>query len=163
MMFQVTGIDTFRKSLEGQMAAMHGRINAAYREFITNILTELVENTPQWSGDLAASWRVRAEGLTSRSGGSSTTGFKRDPIERPPPFFKGDEPAIVYALSVNSEVIQSIRYNTRVTIFNDNPTAEIITQSDIVLRPGNFIPGDVMAVAHTIAKYGNATMRLSTG
>jgi hypothetical protein len=145
------------------MAAMQGRLNAAYREFVVSILTELVENTPQWSGDLAASWRVRAEGNTSRTGGSSSTGFKRDPIERPAPFFRGDEPAIFYALSVNSEVINSIRYNTRVTIFNDNPTAEIITQSDIVLRPGNFIAGDVMALAHTITKFGNATMRLSTG
>lgn len=165
-MFSIIGIETFRRSLEGQMAAMQGRLNAAYREFVVDVLIELVENTPQWSGDLAASWRVRASGVTTRSvrtaGYYGQTPFKKEPYERPAPYFRGDEPAIDYVLARNQEVIASIRYNTRVTIYNNNPTGEIIMQSDIPLRPGNFIPGDVMAVAHTIAKYGNGTMRLTS-
>ena len=163
-MISVTGLESVTRSVNAALARQKGILNRYYRSFVVEVLTELVENTPQWSGDLAASWRVQVEGVTSRTGGSSTTGFKSTPRVRPAPHFRGDEPALVYALMVNSDVIESIRYNSRVTIFNDNPTADAINNpwsEELWLRPNNFIPGDVMAVAHAISKYGGGHIRMS--
>lgn len=165
-MFSITGLDSFKKSLEAAKARQLGQINASYRKFVIDILSELVLNTPQWSGDLAASWRVKVEGSSTRVGGSEYTPFKSKPRERPAPHFRGDEAALAYALAVNQEVIDSIRYNSRVTIYNDNKTAEIIStpwMQELWLRPNNFIEGDVMAIAHTISKYNNAHISLREG
>lgn len=162
-MFTITGLDSYRKSLEATLAKHIGKVNLVYRAFVSDVLTELVKNTPQWSGDLAASWRVQASGVTVRTGGSDISPFKSKPIERPAPHFRGDDPALAYALAVNDEVIQSIRYNTHVTIFNENKTGPIIDNpcmEELWLRPGNFIAGDVMAVAHTIAKFNHGSISL---
>ena len=162
-MFQVTGLDGFRNSLEAALARQVGRINHNYRLFVIDVLSELVENTPQWSGDLAASWRVAASGVTQRTGGTNKSPFKADPYEYPAPHFRGDKEALDYVLYTNSSVIDSIRYNTHVTIFNANKTGQIIDNpwmEELWLRPGNFIAGDVMAIAHTIAKFNHGNIAL---
>lgn len=158
MGIRVTGLDNFRHSVEGAKARLEKKVNERYRELVANVLTELALNTPQWSGDLAASWRVTAEGETTRVGGrAGKTGFKQVPHSARPSFFKGDYPAVEYALTANAGVISTIRYNTKVTIFNDNSTQSKISED--TLRPRNFIPGDIMAVEHVKYLFSSSGVR----
>jgi hypothetical protein len=155
-MFEFKGLNNFRNSIEGRKASIEKRANAAFREYVADVLTELSLNTPQWSGDLAASWRVKAQGSSGTrsvrtAGYYGQTPFKQNPYDSPAPFRKGSMPAVDYALARNTDVINTIYYNTRVTIYNDNPTGDTITESG--LRPGNFIPGDIMAIAHVTYKF----------
>ena len=165
-MFAVTGLGKFKATLEAAKAKQIGAINRSYREFVRKVLIELATNTPQWSGDLAASWRVRVEGVTTRETADTLTGFKSKPVERPAPHFRGDLDPVHFALLNNEEVISTIRYNSTVTIFNDNATAEKIDNpwmEELWLRPGNFIAGDIMAIAHTIAKFSHGNLILRRG
>jgi hypothetical protein len=154
-MIRVQGLENFRASILGAKAKHEKRVNAAYRELVADVLTELALNTPQWSGDLAASWRVKAEGSYSRSvrtaGYYGQTPFKKNPYEFPAPYRKGSMPAVDYALARSAEVINSIRYNSRVSIYNDNPTVDEISEQ--TLRPSNFIPGDIMAIEYVHRKF----------
>jgi len=162
-LFSIRGIESQLRSTEAALARQLGTLNQAYRLFIEKLLVELVVNTPQWSGDLAASWIVLAEGKSSRSGSTEATGFKSTPYVRPAPHTRGDLPALQFAIMNNADVLASIRYNTRVTIYNENPTAFKIVGQEHKLRLANFIPGDVMAIAHTISKFNHGHISLTAG
>lgn len=173
MYVNVTGIERFKHTVKAAEAKLKGQLNEEYRKLTKRILIDLALNTPQWSGDLAASWRavISSESGASRASFDTLTTYKAKPdpnngnrtYVRPAPHFKGDREAADYVLLNNEETLSSLRYNMKVTIINTNPTAEIIANpwaEEEWLRPGNFIPGDVMAVSYVSAKYSRKDMRI---
>jgi len=145
----ISNLNAVKFSIDQAKAKLEGTVNAQMRGVVSLMLRDLATNTPQWSGDLAASWQVVVGGETYPLG---QTGFKSNPIVRPAPHFKGDSEAVNYAMEMNAGMLSQIRYNKKISIVNNNPTVDAI-ETEGQLRPGNFISGDFMAVKYVAQKY----------
>ena len=52
----MAGEAAFLRKLEAVMPKVTKQVNKGYRELVTNVFTDLVTNSPQWSGKLAGNW-----------------------------------------------------------------------------------------------------------
>ena len=148
----VGNLASFQRTIAREKAKVKGTATAVYQKFVKDILTDLAKNTPQWSGDLAASWEVvvSAKGLPS----GYTSPFKDFPYAYPAPHAKGDMEAVKYAIKNNKQTIDAILWNNIVSVVNMNPTVKAIGDGS-KLRPDNYIPGDIMAVNFVAHKYAH--------
>lgn len=163
----VSNLEAFKKSLSAAQGRAQGTVTRRYRNYVTNILHDLAANTPQWSGDLAASWQVMVGAKNQVAMDIGPTPFKAEDgkwWEQIPKAIGSDE-AVKYALRMNKTAIDSIRWNSIVTIQNVSNTLTEgddeggpLQESD--LRPYNFIPGDFMAVHFVADKYSRKNVPL---
>lgn len=163
MRIVMSGINKYRQKTEKQKA----RVKQGAANYIRNntkaILKALVLNTPQWSGNTAASWRIDLNYLPASDGPSKLAvpdwnflNPQSDEYQGTPPKFIGDKEAWEVAKAAAEPALKSIRYNTIVRIVNSAPYAGELASSpeeELKLRKGNFIPGDVMAINYVTAKY----------
>lgn len=151
-MVAVNGLERYHEKVQLAKLRAQGKITAHYHKLVTNVLKDLSQHTPQWSGDLAASWQV-VVGARSVGISSNTTSLKVHPWQAlvRHPNHMGDPEALAYALDANSQAIESIRWNSKVSIVNTNPTQYKLSEPE--LRDGNFVPGDIMWTAHAVLKY----------
>jgi hypothetical protein len=162
MSVKISGIEALRKRILNVSTKAEVSATKVLQIRTEKVLKELVLNTPQWSGSTAASWNVEiaaypaskalykvvSRELTSEK---AITGAWR---EQSPVRFKGDADAYAVSAYWNASRIKSIRYNSKVSIVNVSPISdELATNPDFKLRPGNFIPGDYLAIQHTINKF----------
>lgn len=155
----ITGLDSFQGTVLRKIAKAKHNVTGRYRKLVADMLKELVLNTPQYSGDLAASWQV----VVGRKGEALSPDFVRmnvglkdaDDWYRSNPRQIGNIGALQIAMANNKSAIASIRWNSRVEIVNNNETVAIITspEGEEALREGNYIPKDVMAIVHTLEKF----------
>lgn len=173
----VNNLASFKRTIAYEKARVRGEATKVYKGFVKAMLTDLAKNTPQWSGDLAASWEV-VVGAGGQPTAYHQTPFKSNPIEYPAPYFKGSMEAVKYALYVNSFAIDTLTWNNIVSIVNVNPTVKAIGngventnralpgKKRTSLRPGNYIPGDIMAVNFVAHKWahrrGHGDLNLGT-
>lgn len=152
----VSNLSAIKHSIDMAKARLKGEVTAQIQGVVTMMLKDLAMNTPQWSGDLAASWQVVVgKGVSPIHLGD--TPFKRRPYEYPPPHFKGDSGAVGFAMMQNQGEIASIKWNSTISIQNANPTEAVINESN--LRRGNFISGDIMAVKYVAQKYRDKDLK----
>lgn len=162
----VNNLTSFQRTIAREKAKVKGTATAVYQKFVKDILTDLAKNTPQWSGDLAASWEVVVSAKGVPSGYVSP--FKRFPHEKDPPHKIGDMDAVKYALKNNKQTIDAILWNNIVSVVNFNPTIKAIetayensaNKGREWLRPGNYIKGDFMAVNFVAHKYAHKRYHL---
>ena len=70
----------------------------------------------------------------------------------------GDKDALNYAIAQSNYALSSINYNSVISIRNWSPTSEKVDNTDNtiggkLLRPGNYIPGDLLAINAVRLKY----------
>lgn len=154
-MIQLHGVNKYIHKTEAQKARIKQGAANYVRSIATNILRDLVLNTPQWSGNTAANWAIKLN-----------YGEDAQQIDRPVDYdwkdlignahFKGDREALRTALNNNSASIKAIKYNSKIRIVNNGDYADDLllkSEEDLKLRKGNFIPGDVMAIKYVTNKY----------
>lgn len=153
-------LQSFEKSVGRAKARAEGKVTRRYQEFVAKILKELAANTPQWSGDLAASWEVVVGKDTPASQFGHTDLKQTPPVPRALAKFKGDKAAVEEALQRNAFILLTIRWNSNVRIVNNNPTQYVPGFNEGRLRRGNFIPGDLMAAAYVASRYSTGRTQL---
>ncbi len=170
MQFKITGLENFKNSVLRSRARLKENVTHRYQVLVTDILKQLVNNTPKWSGDLAASWEVQVgkDNQGNRQGGY--TSLKVVPFEFPRPQ-AGD--SLGYALAANSGAIKSIRWNSYVSIQNHSPTLSVGDSGNNPYgKPANPYsknsrPQDVGAlqaqIANIAVSYSYKGMKLSGG
>ena len=52
----MAGEAAFLRKLQAVMPRVTKQVNTGYRKLVTNVFTDLVTNSPQWSGKLASNW-----------------------------------------------------------------------------------------------------------
>lgn len=121
----IKNLSAFTGKIERAKKSMEGQVTAKYKRFVSRILEDLALNTPQWSGELAASWQVvvGSKGQASaRFRGFSKADTAFEAGYGGAQYVLGDRPAMQIALMNNSDAISSIRWNSKVSIVNTNPT-----------------------------------------
>lgn len=169
-MFKVTGLENFKNSLLRSKAKLKHNVTERYQLLVTNILVELVERTPKWSGDLAASWEVQTGKGNQGARSGLYTPLKSVPFEYPRPV-AGD--SLGYALVMNADEIASIRWNSHVSIQNNSKTLTVGDEGNNPYgtnpnpfsnsRPTQMVDGMFAEIAYVAAKYSSKGMRLSGG
>jgi hypothetical protein len=142
----------------------------------TQVLRAAVLNTPQWTGQTAASWELVIDG-----GSPFFNSLHKDsrPYEfplsqrrfNPSVRFKGNAKTYVEAKNHNEMFYMGVKWNSKISLVNSSPRAgwlvagqgetiksdHISDYKDVIpewyLRPGNFIPGDVMALQYLQNKF----------
>jgi hypothetical protein len=152
-MLTVFGVNKFIRKTEKQKALLKQRAGDYVQKMTRHVLRDLVLNTPQWSGNTAASWTV----VTNQSGAASPYSQLYDSDwEDIDPRWIGDKEAWRVAWAANEATVRSIKWNTKISVRNNAPFAEELATDPTIenyLRPGNYIPGDVMAINKVTAKY----------
>lgn len=156
----ISNLQTLRHSMDLAKDRIEGTVTDRYRKAVRIVLKDLAANTPQWSGDLAASWQV-VVGKGAKAAYPEYTPLKSDFSRQLAPKWKGDGTAVDLALQRAEFDIASIRWNSHVSIVNVSKT---LTEGEggppltdeRQLRPGNFIKGDFMAVKYVAHKYAMA-------
>ena len=160
-MGSIKGLNTFITKTEKQKAQIKQKASTFVRGKVLLVLKDLVNQTPQWTGDLAGSWTVLV--------GESLQGFKLKDYSNLKeeylgyyteitPKWMGDKEALNYAVRNAQGDLSRIRYNSVISIVNTSPTSEKVDNTDNtiggkLLRPGNYIPGDLLAINAVRLKY----------
>jgi hypothetical protein len=154
-MLKIVGVNGYLKKSKKQRAQIRNGAAEFVRGQAKKILKDLVLNTPQWTGNTAASWQIETPSV---SVSYYDTVLERDwkELDRSTAYFKGDTQAWKVALANAQPALRSIRYNSTIKILNTAPYADelaTLPEEELGLRRGNYIPGDVMAVNLATAKY----------
>lgn len=161
MSVKISGIEALKKKIQNVTTKTAVSATGLLKRRTGLVLRELVLNTPQWSGSTAASWVVEIatypaskyhyKFAASQLKADLGSWRSQNPVRR-----IGNTDVLNVSKDVNSERIASIRYNSKISIVNMSPIAdELATDPDFKLRPGNFLPGDYLAIKHTVNKFKN--------
>lgn len=130
---KVTNLSTFNAEVEKWFAAVEKAAAEAAVGLAQVALDEILENSPQYSGDFVANWKV---------GNSVTSDFTMNAVggmNSKVPFKRGDNPAIAYAKSQAKWPTPSL--GKAIYLYNnakhDEPYAPKIEKGEIKFRDVN--------------------------
>lgn len=141
-----SGIDAFLLQLDALQKSFNLQVNARYQHWIETIFTDIVELTPQWSGNLAANWYVGPDALSATE---STIAAKAAmwPLDiYAVPHERGDAEAVNVSLARMAE--QKFNWAEQVYIYNPTEIAPQVEAESIYIRPENKVDGRVHMIAH---------------
>lgn len=159
MSVKISGIESLKRRIQNVTTKTAVSATTLLKHRTRLILNELVLHTPQWSGSTAASWVVE---IATYPASKYHYNFAAIRLKTDQGHWKAQNPvrkignldALAVSKDANNERIASIRYNSKVSIVNVSPIAdEIATNPSFKLRPGNFLPGDYLAIKHTVNKF----------
>lgn len=144
-----TNAAAFSSQLKAAFAGIEADLDSVCRVRAEGVFTDIVENTPQGTGNLAGNWRLGV--------GQPDTSFRvRTDFpysEAMREFQRGDDPAVSEALSLAKTAITNISYKSAVFITNQSPIAQAVEEESIHIRPVNLVDGRVAMVAVTAMKW----------
>jgi len=146
----ISGLGAFLSALEAEEKAFTNHIDEKYREWVRVIFYDIIELTPQWSGNLAANWFMST---TSDSGGEETIAAKAYLWPLPvgaQPHRRGDPEAVAIS---KARFDSSFSYKEPVFIFNPAEIAPEVEAHSIYIRGVNLLDGRVAMVAHALNVY----------
>ena len=163
-MLQVTGLRQFNATLQAEKARLERRVTKAYRDYVAKVFKDLLMHTPQYSGQLAASWQIL---ITNETAPARPSWYKKGHTgrfygERYAPGQMGDGEA-VHAAWENAEAkIPRIFWNTSVTFVNSDPHAAAIQADALIphVRPVNLVNGVVAMAAFVQQRHSRGRLRL---
>lgn len=152
----IKNINAWRVKTKKQKEAIRLKAGVYVQRKAMSVLKDALMVSPQWSGNYAYNWNIE---ITGFSGGSYSPRYKNKNngswfLENPKK--AGDPEAINAALAWNEEIIENVKWNSRITLVNRAPVAEMIEAGTVNLRPENLIPGGMGVIAYLKTKYSFA-------
>ena len=138
------GAAAFKARLKAMMPTIEAEINTKYRKLVRKVFTDLVENSPQWSGNLASNWRIGSGGYTQIAEYDPQDWYTENPYQM------ADDPAVAMTLMREVPKLDSIIYKSPVRIFNPTPYA-----AEVEAGEG---PGRPIREVNKLAEYGGVAM-----
>ena len=156
-MLRVDNLERFILSLQAEKARLDKRVTKTYQEFVAQAFQDLLLHTPQYSGQMAASWHIL---LTNENAPSHVGWYKKGQTGRfygghYEPVEMGDGEAISEAWDRAEIKIGKIRWNTKVSFVNTDPLAPAV-QANLInppVRPVNLVDGAVAMAAYVRHRY----------
>ena len=172
---KITGIEQTILKLRNAAKRHELTVTQAYKNFVWTVFRDVVEHTPQWSGNLATNWRIEVgtawlgHGVYSQHPSYSEDGKGLGKAK-----FAGHPDAVQAAIESEADSLSRIRYNSKVRIVNYTPYAEEVengvgpeteNESVSMIRAVNLFSGPnvpahgVAMVEYAIMKYGKYKYR----
>ena len=141
----------FSSQLKAAFAGVETKLDSVCRVRAEGVFHDIVENTPQWTGNLAGNWRLGV----GQPDTSFTVRTEFPYSESLREFQRGDDPAVSEALTLAQTAITNISYKSTVFITNQSPIAQAVEDEAIHIRPVNLVDGRVAMVEVTAMKWEN--------
>lgn len=146
--------DEFIRQVDAAIVHLDAQLDEAYFNWSIKIFIDLVEHTPQWSGDLAANWNFDVH---SPSGGYHRLPYKTlawPPNDENPPFQRGAPLATGAAVY---RAIEQARPRWKDTIYftNNTPIADDVENHRVNIRPVNLLEDQVAMASFMAFKWTN--------
>ena len=162
-MLRVENLRRFQLSLEAERARLEKRVTKSYRDFVGRAFQDLLMHTPQYSGQMTASWHIL---LTNEGAPAHVGWYKKGQTGRFyggtfEPGEMGDGEAVMAAWDREAPKLDKIRWNTNVSFANTDPMASAVQANALTppVRPVNLVDGAVAMAAYVRHKYtGNITL-----
>ena len=139
------------------------QVTDTYRRIIREIFVDIVEHTPQFTGNLASGWQIvfgsynvnPTPFITDSERAQSFKDYRSGSFD---PFQRGDDPAVQATLDRELAKLKDIRYNSLVKFVNPVEYAEEVDQGKgpnlQSIRPENLYYGKVFMASYAEVKYG---------
>jgi hypothetical protein len=157
------GVEAAMAKLRKHKLLVVGKITQTKKNLVMAVWTDLIKNTPQWSGNLVENWYIEVAGKQS--------GYSEKPSYFPPYAFnakgwmnaygepkkRGDD--VEFMLLLGKQLVDTIRWNSRVSIVNYAPYASEVDRTEgpmgKPIRAVNLHPtyGKVAMVSYVTTKY----------
>lgn len=146
-----SGLESFLSALEAEQKRFNADISVLYQKWVQHIFYDIIELTPQWSGNLAANWYLS---LGAGQQGEQTIAAKAYLWPLPhyvEPHQRGDEEAV--SISKARFGGETFGYSDQVFIYNPTSIAQEVEDQSIPLRGVNLLDGRVAMIAHAQSFY----------
>lgn len=153
-MVEIKGAAAFKAKLRKVMPTIEAEVNTKFRKLARLVFTDLVMNSPQWSGSLASSWHIGGGGF-NRVGNSDWRIYANEPYQM------GDDPAVTSTLLREVPKIDNYTYKDTIKITNAAPYASEVEAGQgpngRPIRDENILAeyGGVAMIGYVNAKYNN--------
>lgn len=167
-MIQVENLAEVMMGIDQWVEAVEDLADTTFRGLTAKAFRYILEGTPEWTGDLVASWRIT---IGAPASGYTPTIFKEAELGglviNPEPFSRvtPNHAAVQYALSIAKGQLAFVTLGTEVYISNPSPYAQQVEDNqkasgNSFIRPVNLVNGRVEMV-HAAADKFNALGELS--
>jgi hypothetical protein len=141
----LNAIDALKRDIGAYVRNVEEDLNAKARGEVAHMLQWVAEHSPQYTGDFAANWKIRVNGVEAPF--TPHVFFRKGARN---PVSQGDTPAIEYAVAAGAPLIEKITIHDTVTIENPAHRMEYnyawaIENGKIHHRPENYEGGRVIA------------------
>ena len=148
-----SGVDVFLSALQVEQKAFNSQVSAKYRQWVSVIFNDIVELTPQWSGNLAANWNISTDGESASEVTIPQKAYMWPLAPYVEPFRRGDPGAVGISKARFDSII--FGYSEQVYIYNPTEIAQAVEDHSIYIRGVNLLDGRVAMIAHARAFYSN--------
>lgn len=150
-------INAWTRKTEAAKKRITTKATVYVQKNVRTILREAATVSPQWSGNFVANWVVETK--QTGFGVAYTNRFKVNPWWSIREHVKtkdirpGHVTAIAWVMQDNEDVIQSIKWNSKIRLTNAHPLVEEIAAGMIHLRPQSYAYGEPAVYAHLAHKF----------
>ena len=148
-------IDGFIAKLKKHQLIVEGQVTETKRRLVRDIFTDLVQGSPQWSGNLASNWYIEFHGNTAKY--KKIRDYKVRDWRRKDPYHVGKDPAVTKTLNRELPKIADIRWNSKIQIVNYAPYAASVEMGvgpeGRKIRDVNYKYGQIAMAGYVVAKY----------
>lgn len=153
-MLNIKGVEAFKAKLKAVMPTVEAEVNTKFRKLGRLIFTDLVTNSPQWSGNLASNWRIGSGSYSQISGYENWQEYANEPYRM------GDDPAVSMTLMREMQKLSAVTYRDEIHISNPTPYASEVEAGEAPngrpIREENKLAeyGGVAMIGYVTTKYG---------
>lgn len=149
------GINGMIAKLQKHKLIVAGEIANVKRKLVTDVFTDLVRGSPQWSGNLAQNWYIEFHG--HRGTYSPIRGYDSSNWNKGDHYQVGDDPAVTITLARELAKVSQIRWNSKVQLVNYTPYAAAVEAGDgpdgRPIRDVNYKYGQIAMAGYVQTKY----------
>lgn len=149
------GLAALLQKLDRHKAYVQRGIVKAKVDLATKVFMSVVEGSPQWSGNLAANWKIELDG--AGAGYSPIANYKPLGWSSSEVYEMGHPTAIGHA-TPELQNLSKVRWNSRIGVSNSTPYASEVEAGQgpegHMIRPENYHYGQIAMVAYAMTKFG---------
>jgi hypothetical protein len=150
----MSGLPAFLTACDAELAQFDRAVSREFKAWTVGIFGELVRNTPQYTGQAAASWTY-ATGEPDMQPTAWANKNENDKTWSAAQIFsRGMDPAVGYALAKPARY--NVSWRDRVYFANPADIAGQLEAQTIYIRPINLVNGHIAMIQHIVDKYGRS-------
>lgn len=152
---KVSGLNQLLLKLDRHKLRVQKSIAKAKVDLATRVFTDVVEGSPQWSGNLAANWDIEVG--ASKASYSPIAGYSVTDWNKGDKYEAGHPLAVSMAMS-NLGKLSEVKWNSKINVVNYTPYGPEVEAGNgpngRPIRPENYVYGQIAMVAYAMMKHG---------
>lgn len=157
---KVSGLNQLLLKLDRHKLRVQKSIAKAKVDLATRVFTDVVEGSPQWSGNLAANWDIEVG--ASKASYSPIAGYSATEWNKGGSYEVGHPLAIGMAMPHLSK-LSEVKWNSKINVVNYTPYGSEVEAGQgpngRPIRPENYVYGQIAMVAYAVMKHGATSSR----